>query len=302
MDGEQVDEAKLPEEVDENSTTATSMPCEATEQSKVKDAMDDAKMDIDLERLLLDGFKRSHRQSNTRQALKQRQFATAAEVVSAESSRKGATKFTRISAPFPSRDIDIGILDIDVSAEEILTFFPNHLLWSKVICRLLRNGWDERSMTAYINYAHNLQEDECLAVTEMEEVANMAMDKEFGSRYRKQARLSSSFRTRWPELHNLRPSKWDYQGRKSGAPDADIATLASGVIFWPEGIARGPLTECILLADKRPWQYFNLNDVARYVNQRPELWLEMPEDGTNHDVDGLRRSKMMLENTVWIAH
>lgn len=55
-----------------------------------------------------------------------------------------------------TKKAEITLLDIDISVEEYLTFFP--LLYSRRrgLRRLIRNQWNEYSIVAYINWAREV--------------------------------------------------------------------------------------------------------------------------------------------------
>jgi hypothetical protein len=64
------------------------------------------------------------------------------------------TPFNAIRSTFPPDYVDIRLLgNIEISAEELLTFFPGHLKWNDAIYRLTQNGWSHNDMVQYINYA-----------------------------------------------------------------------------------------------------------------------------------------------------
>jgi hypothetical protein len=55
---------------------------------------------------------------------------------------------------FPPFYVDLRLMGgIEVSAEELLTFFPYHLKWNDMAYRLAQNGWRPADMAKYINYS-----------------------------------------------------------------------------------------------------------------------------------------------------
>jgi hypothetical protein len=62
------------------------------------------------------------------------------------------------ASTFPPFTVDLRFLgDIEVSAEELLMFFPDHLKWNDMIFRLAQNGWMPTDIARYINFTHGLQ-------------------------------------------------------------------------------------------------------------------------------------------------
>lgn len=202
----------------------------------------------------------------------------------------------------PSRDIDITRLAIDVSVEEILTFFPAHLQWSSVMGRLLRNGWDENSLVSYFNYSRNWHKDDphFQTAAKIVQYVNNASRRQFGGTYSLTARRSPAFQREWPAMSDMAPRAFRYDGHGRVGHDVSLRRLADGVVFWPTGSARGALTVAVELAlndFEGAYSLEHVNILARLEDGACAL--KQTLDGSNHDRDGLRRARAILENPVW---
>ncbi|KAF2816859.1 uncharacterized protein BDZ99DRAFT_513131 [Mytilinidion resinicola] len=58
----------------------------------------------------------------------------------------------------PPDTVNIHLLgNLEITAEELLTFFPLHTIWHNGINRLVQNGWSFDTISKFINWARNLQ-------------------------------------------------------------------------------------------------------------------------------------------------
>lgn len=65
--------------------------------------------------------------------------------------------FHQINSPFTPYHVDIRLLgNVEITVEEILTFFPDHLKWHDAIFRLTQNGWGATNISKYTNHARGL--------------------------------------------------------------------------------------------------------------------------------------------------
>lgn len=208
--------------------------------------------------------------------------ALSAEPKAAEQRRESVPKpddpITAARDASTPREANITLLGtLAITAEEILTFFPNHTLWPWCTNRLLRNGWKGVDITAYKNYARNLTGAGAFLSNTFWNHHAISDEAIYGRRYAARETRPDKQRA----VNDLTPGWWATKQGSGGTPigpesrsdrlrDMPLKDLALGVVNWPDGPGRGPLTQCIEYALNHPaktiWDEPRLSDVLALVD------------------------------------
>ncbi|KAF2279519.1 uncharacterized protein EI97DRAFT_482030 [Westerdykella ornata] len=137
--------------------------------------------------------------------------------------------------------VDLSLIgSYNVSAVEIVTFFPAHTLWREVMWRLSNNGWQPNEIISAVLYTRRITDASVIHRTTL---------------YKQRKETNA-----WAAAHGLkagRVTKLDMQGisqdrgsyaRSGGVHDYRLRDLAEGVVHMPRGTDRQILTAAIELA------------------------------------------------------
>lgn len=172
--------------------------------------------------------------------------------------------FDVIHSTFPPEWIDIRLLgNLELTAEELLTFFPNHLKWHDCIFRLVQNGWSPHDMANYINYTRGLvkpNDKRGNTVLKWLQAANQDILNE----------PKQGFKTRgkW-SIVGFSPMNWvPYKTRTMPAlTDYFLVDLSAHIDFerLPTGDGARLLTRAIIFALKNGHYNVKLSQVREYI-------------------------------------
>ncbi|KAF2034145.1 hypothetical protein EK21DRAFT_85594 [Setomelanomma holmii] len=167
-----------------------------------------------------------------------------------------------IRSVVPPENVDVRLLgNIEISAEEILAFFPHHLKWSDVIYRLVQNGWSPNDMANYINYTRNLsRKDGKRGNTILKWL--QAADKIILGKEKSGFRDRASFNTTCSTAKDWVPYEHpNLQGRI----DYFLVDLADGLARFPLGDGARLLTRAVRLAVARDDRDVKLSEIHQYI-------------------------------------
>ncbi|KAH8725710.1 hypothetical protein GQ44DRAFT_772019 [Phaeosphaeriaceae sp. PMI808] len=151
---------------------------------------------------------------------------------------------------------DIRILGgIQITAVELLVFFPEHTQWRAICLRLNQGGWSARKARHLIFWSRQLTLDRALQRTTLQHQYRKALE------------------------YNCAPADWSMggidpkharkgQGEQSQLADYFLVALAEGVVHFPQGPDRGILTVAIEHALRRRDYNVRLSDFPTYVQSR----------------------------------
>jgi hypothetical protein len=182
------------------------------------------------------------------------------------------TPFNAIRSTFPPDYVDIRLLgNIEISAEELLTFFPGHLKWNDAIYRLTQNGWSHNDMVQYINYARGLNlPDNIKSGTIIKYIRDA--DKVILEQEKTKITSRPAFST-----INFTTKGWvPHQNRYQPGIDYYLVDLADGVVEYPEGDGARLLTRAIELAVTRQENDVRLSGIHEYIRSNLLIFLVLP--------------------------
>tara|TARA_R110002003_G_scaffold105_1_gene8726 strand:- start:6311 stop:7363 length:1053 start_codon:yes stop_codon:yes gene_type:complete len=171
-------------------------------------------------------------------------------------------------------NVDVRLLgNIEISAEEILALFPQHLKWHDVVHRLAQNGWSPNDMANYINYTRNLsradgkQGNAILKWLQAADKVILGREKKSGFRDRKLFRTTCFTAKDWtPYEHHSLQGKIDYF----------LVDLADGLVRFPSGEGARLLTRAVRLAVARADRYVKLSEVQQYIRENLLIFPSLP--------------------------
>ncbi|KAF2818815.1 hypothetical protein CC86DRAFT_413469 [Ophiobolus disseminans] len=194
--------------------------------------------------------------------------------------------------------VDLRLLrDIEISAEELLTFFPHHLKWHDMIFRLAQNGWSPQDMAAYINFVRGFVKPQNKRGNTVLKWLQAASDtivglKKGGFRDRKPWKTTCFTAKQWvPHDHRTMHGLIDYF----------LVDLSDGVVNMPQGDGARLLTRAIRLALTRKDYHVRLSQVHQYIRENllifPPLrsMVDQMLAGRHPDVVAVNRAKLMLQ-------
>jgi hypothetical protein len=155
--------------------------------------------------------------------------------------------FNSIMSTFRPDYVNIRLLgDIEISAKELLTFFPDHLLWHDAVYRLRQNGWTHNDMAEYINYVRDLKPlynvNHYTTNHQVQHADEVILLREHSNTASRPAFRTTNFTTKgWVPREKKTPRDTDYH----------LVDLADGVVEYPEGDGARLLTRAIKLAIAR---------------------------------------------------
>jgi hypothetical protein len=169
-----------------------------------------------------------------------------------------------IRSTVPPENIDIRFLrSIEISAEELLSFFPQHLKWHDAMYRLVQNGWTATDMAHFMNHARGWTNPDAQGFT-----ANtllkwlQAADKDIlgaeksGSTGRNTWKTTCFTTKGWvPCQHSVYREMFDYF----------LVDLAGGVMHWPEGDGARLLTRAVRHAVIHGNRNVKLSQIQQYL-------------------------------------
>ena len=182
--------------------------------------------------------------------------------------------------------------DCEIGAVELLTFFPNHTQWPKVVLRLIGNGWTGEDMAKVIFWARGLNDKE-----EVEKRRNAlrhqipkAGKEEFGTNFNRTTfmpQITDPNRVGGCQTYHAE----DYRPRSHDANRLYapmLADLGAGVVNWPAPEDSGIVTRAIRWAIDFQLDADDVDDIEDYAR---ELNFQMPADasGTQWDQRGRER-------------
>lgn len=201
-----------------------------------------------------------------------------------------------IRSTVPPEDIDLRFLgNIEISAEELLSFFPQHLKWHDAIYRLVQNGWTPTDMAQFINHARGLTKPNVKGYAAntllkwLQAADKAILGKEKSGCKDRHAWKTTCFTMKgWvPCSHSVSQGLFDYF----------LVDLASGLLHWPEGDGARLLTRGVRFAVTRGHRDVKLSQIEQYVRAnlliypllRP-LGTQMVE-GEHPDTSAQRRAR-----------
>ena len=208
--------------------------------------------------------------------------------------------FNPIHSTFPPEWVDIRLLgNIEITAEELLTFFPHHLKWHDAIFRLSQNGWSPNDMAKYVNYARGLVKPDNkrgnTALKWLQAATGDILGKSKGG-----------FRDRKPWKTTCFTAKdWVPFAHRStfvGPIDYFLVDLSDGVVNLPQGVGARLLTRAIRLALVRGDYDIKLSQIHQYVRENLLIFPPLPSmvgqmmAGKHPDTAAIDRAKLMLHN------
>ena len=210
---------------------------------------------------------------------------------------QSADTFDPIHDILPPENIDIRKLgDIEISAEELLTFFPNHLKWHDAIYRLAQNNWSCLDMANYINVARDLSAINGKRSNTILKWLQAADKTILGL-----AHTGSKDRKPWKTTCFSAGSWIPYQQiRSPGLIDYFLVDLADGVMRWPEGEGARLLSRAVWHAVVRGHRDVRLSQVKEYARAHgllfpPLKWMVgQMVLGKHPDVSAHERFQTML--------
>ncbi|KAF2101431.1 hypothetical protein NA57DRAFT_53398 [Rhizodiscina lignyota] len=186
---------------------------------------------------------------------------------------------------------NIALLNIDISAEEYLTFFPLHYRWRQGLRRLIRNGWDQNSIVGYINWSRNLiGRDQAIDCNTLVKQIGSADEEEWGRKWTKATRPRDRAQL------NLKPDSWTIANRR--VEDVLLRTLVVGVVRFPTGAGEGALTRAVRYAVEHPEEAIMLSGVNNLIRRETVQLLHVPW-GQNLDKDALKRHMPIIGAAQW---
>ncbi|KAH8725708.1 hypothetical protein GQ44DRAFT_796859 [Phaeosphaeriaceae sp. PMI808] len=206
--------------------------------------------------------------------------------------------FHPMHSTLPIENVDIRVLGgIELSAEELLTFFPRHLLWPDMLYRLSQNGWESKDVLNYINFTRGFVLPEAITY------ATMAKWK----RDAKNAILSnfSKNRCKWRTtcftVTGWEPRKYQFI---EGLLDYFLVDLMTGVQHLPEGDGARLLTRAVRLAHRRGDKDIRLGQIHEYIRKNLLIFPLLPsligqlKSGKHPDMLSLERVKTTLKRAA----
>jgi hypothetical protein len=181
--------------------------------------------------------------------------------------------FQPLRSTIPPVYVDIRYLcNMEISAEEILTFFPGHLKWHDAIFRLAQNGWAPSDMSNYVNFARDLEPPNRMranTVLKLVQAADQVI------LYRQNG--STIGRPSW-RTTNFTTNGWvPYTGRYAfGTIDYFLVDLADGVVNFPEGDGARLLTRAVRLAVAQGHVGVRLSEIQQYIRVNLLIFPPLP--------------------------
>ncbi|KAH7072019.1 hypothetical protein BKA63DRAFT_577633 [Paraphoma chrysanthemicola] len=171
-------------------------------------------------------------------------------------------------------NVDVRLLgNIEISADEILAFFPHHLRWPDVVHRLAQNGASPNEMANYMNRTRNLSKangkrgNTILKWLQTADKAILRAEKKLGFRDRKPFRTTCFTAKDWVPYEHPRIKK---------TIDYFLVDLADGLAQYPSGEGARLLTRAVRLAVARGDRYVKLSQIQEYVRQNLLIYPLLP--------------------------
>ncbi|ORY08805.1 hypothetical protein BCR34DRAFT_603326 [Clohesyomyces aquaticus] len=164
-------------------------------------------------------------------------------------------------------NVDVRILGkIRITAEEILTFLPNHLRVHDCIYRLAQNGWSPSDMANYINWARQCEGQDAMrynTVLKMLQNADAAIlgNARQGTKIRPRFKTVGFTAERWEmPAHHVIPCERELV-------DYFLVDLADGVVNWPQGDGARILTHAIWFAVDNDFREVKLSQIHDFIRE-----------------------------------
>ncbi|CAO2653661.1 Nn.00g030720.m01.CDS01 [Neocucurbitaria sp. VM-36] len=205
--------------------------------------------------------------------------------------------FDPVHSMFPPESLDIRLLGtIEISAEELLTFFPNHLKWHDAVYRLAQNSWSCSDMANYINYTRDLSSRVGKRGNTILKWLQAADQRILGLHH-----SGSTGRNKWKTTCFTAQSWAPYtRVRRPGLVDYHLVDLADGVVRWPEGEGARLLTRAVRHAIVHGNRDVRLSQIQGYIRGHLLMFpllksmVAHMRDGKHPDVLANERSQGLL--------
>ncbi|KAF2649625.1 hypothetical protein K491DRAFT_721515 [Lophiostoma macrostomum CBS 122681] len=185
----------------------------------------------------------------------------------------GTKKFDALVSFSPPLNVDLRLLgNLRVTAAELLTFFPNHIRWHDYIFRLRQNGWSNKHVAGYLNYARQLSGDDAKKMTWVQQAVREADESILGFKGTKERPLTNrpAFRTTGFSCVNWTPYP-KLQGNDAILVDYYLVDLVDGVVNMPEGNGARLLTRAVRFAVDHNHRYVKMSQIPEFLQEWPEI-------------------------------
>jgi hypothetical protein len=209
-----------------------------------------------------------------------------------------------VRSTFPPPSIDLRLMDgIEITTEELLTFFPDHIKWHDFMFRLAQNGWQPVDMAKYINYSRGLAgpHDVNRNITSqwLRAADKVILGRQPGDAVERRPWKTTCFTTQGWTPH---------QGRVDVDPlDYFLIDLADGVSNLPQGDGARLLTRAVRHAIAHGHDQVKLGQLKQYVRTNmlifpllPSMTLQMAQ-GQHPDTVAVQRFRSMLRDAAEAA-
>ncbi|OCK77626.1 hypothetical protein K432DRAFT_115133 [Lepidopterella palustris CBS 459.81] len=176
--------------------------------------------------------------------------------------RRGALTIgvSGLPPPHTPMNADITLLGtVEITAEELLTFFPAHLRWFNCTIRLASNGWTQSDMANFVNWSRALLEPNTVRSNTLTHRIRMADEAIYGTR------LGVKNRRKNPTT-DFTAASWIKPTRSGGPPiDYRLADLADGVVRPPTDRGRRELSMAVEYAMENRHMDLKLSDAEGLI-------------------------------------
>jgi hypothetical protein len=209
----------------------------------------------------------------------------------------------------PPPNVDLGLMgNLRVTVTELLTFFPSHVRWHDYLYRMRQNGWSNKHIAGFINYARQLAGDDAKKMTWVQQAVREADEGILKFKGTKERPLTNrpAWRTTGFTCANWAPYP-KLQGNEATPIDYYLVDLADGVVNWPEGNGARLLTRAVQHAIKHGHRYVRISQIRQFLKECPEIVepmlkpmavMGLDQDGENPDVALIEELKEMIEADI----
>ncbi|KAF2108758.1 hypothetical protein BDV96DRAFT_652372 [Lophiotrema nucula] len=183
-------------------------------------------------------------------------------------------------------NVDISQISFEITAEELLTFFPMHTRWPHYLYRLVQNGWEIAHVVGFINMVRNLDPPDALKRTCVgKHLANsdkQIFGKTVGSRSKNRGGNA---------VEDFTPATWTLSYDRGALTDYYITSLGDGVAIFPTGRGSRLLTNVILHARQNGHQDAKFSAIDSYIEEQGlhVTFPDMAKGNKNEDLLALGR-------------
>lgn len=179
---------------------------------------------------------------------------------------------------------------IIITAEELLAYFPKHLISEPIVRRLHGNGWEAEDICAAVNYFRNWTKDDALLKDKF-----VALIWDLERRNQSHNGSSTSHDDFYPLVWDftVKPLTKNYCHRK--LTNNLLTDLVNGLVarLHPTDKGAGMLTRCIVYAEKHPQLGLRLSDV-QHIIQEQNFQDIVTDENANIDFEALDRHHNIL--------